>query len=237
MEWQIPPAKLSLNQCDVHIWQAQLGLPIEQIENFRKILSSDEIIRADRFKFDHHRNRFIVGRGILRSLLAQYLNLEPQQLEFGYGSHGKPFLKDAEYLQFNLAHSQDLALYGVTHDRAIGIDVEQIRQVNDLEALTRRFFSQSEHESICQTDLENRSRKFFRYWTCKEAFLKATGRGISQLQELELSIGQSVVIKKLPDQDSIEAWSLKELTLNVDFVGAIAIKTRTTQLKFKYFYY
>jgi 4'-phosphopantetheinyl transferase len=238
MEWKNPPGDLNLNPFDVHVWQATLDRPLDQVTKFREILSVDEIERADRFKFDQHRNRFIVGRGILRSLLAQYLNLEPQQLEFTYGSYGKPSLKQANNLQFNLAHSHDQALYAMTYDRAIGIDIEQIREIKDLEALTRRFFALSECNAICQSESEDQAKAFFRYWTCKEAFLKATGEGLSQLQHLEISIDPVAKLKKIPDQtDSIQNWCLKELRLNDDFSGAIVIKSASDLLHLEHFLY
>jgi 4'-phosphopantetheinyl transferase len=238
MEWKNPPDDLNLNPFDVHVWQATLDRPLDQVTKFREILSVDEIERADRFKFDQHRNRFIVGRGILRSLLAQYLNLEPQQLEFTYGSYGKPSLEQASYLQFNLAHSHDHALYAMTYDRAIGIDIEQIREIKDLEALTRRFFSPSECRSICQTELESQAKKFFRYWTCKEAFLKATGEGLSQLQHLEIAIDQVANLEKIPSQtESIQNWCLKEIPLDNDFLGAIVVNSASNLPHLEYFLY
>lgn len=229
MEWQSPPADLKLEPLEVHVWQASLDRSVEQITKFREFLSVDERERADRFKFDQHRNRFIVGRGILRSLLAQYLQSDPKVLEFSYGSHGKPFLKSTN-LQFNLAHSQDLGLFAITYDYFIGVDIEKIREIKDISALTQRFFSQSECQSI-----RNQVPVFFRHWTCKEAFLKATGKGLSQIQQLEISIDQIAKLKKLPDQNSIQNWCLKELILKDGFFGAIAVQNFAIPLTFKCF--
>jgi 4'-phosphopantetheinyl transferase len=234
MEWQLPPTELTLSQSEIHVWQAKLNLPESQTAKFWEILSSDERVRADRFKFDHHRQRFIHGRGILRSLLAHYLQTKPELLQFRYGSHGKPFLKTSN-LQFNLAHSDDLALYVFTYDRVIGIDVEKIRPMSDFLAIAHRFFSPRETDAIRRST--SQSLFFFRYWTCKEAFLKATGDGLSQLSQLEISIHQIVKLEKLPNSRSPQDWILEELHLEGNFMGAIATEAKNEKLPIKYFFY
>ncbi|MER3432010.1 MAG: 4'-phosphopantetheinyl transferase [Leptolyngbya sp. ERB_1_1] len=221
MNWQTPPEDLRLGKFDVHIWQINLDTIAPPFE----ILSLDERSRADRFKFDHHRQRFIAGRGFLRSLLARYLNADPTTLEFHYGSHGKPFLKDSA-IQFNLAHSQHLALYAVTRDRAVGIDVEQVRAVEPLAALVQRFFLPAEARTIqAQPDL------FFQYWTCKEAFLKATGTGLSKLKDLEI---EQARLKTIPIEARLQQWYLQELAINDQFAGAIVIEQNCPRLDLSY---
>lgn len=232
MEWQRSPLELTLTQSEIHVWQAQLDLSASQTAEFQATLSHDEQTRAERFKFDHHRQRFMNGRGILRSLLARYLKTEPKALKFSYGSHGKPFLENSN-LKFNLAHSDNLALYAFTYDRAIGIDVEMIRPVSDLLAIANRFFSANESETIRQAS--DQSQQFFRYWTCKEAFLKATGDGLSQLSHLEIDIDQIVKLKKLPNSELIQNWILEEIKLESSFVGAIAAKAKSEKLTIIYF--
>lgn len=216
---------MDLKPGEVHVWQARLNVSTVP---FDSLLSPDERDRAARFKFDLHRQRFVAGRGILRSILARYLKIDPQALKFSYEPGGKPFLE--ERLQFNLAHSEDLALIAVTLDRPVGIDVEAIRSIENLEALTERFFTSNEYEAICRAQIEARSGLFFRYWTCKEAILKATGAGLSKLSGLE--------IKTLPDPDTVlDNWFLKEIPLNGDFVGAIAIASRNESLQFRSFFF
>jgi len=221
MKWQTPPEDLRLGEFDVHIWQINLDTIAPPFE----ILSIDERSRADRFKFEQHRQRFIAGRGFLRSLLARYLNTDPSTLEFHYGSYGKPFLKDS-LIQFNLAHSQHLALYAVTRDRAVGIDVEQVRAVEQLAALVQRFFLPAEARTIqAQPDL------FFQYWTCKEAFLKATGTGLSKLKDLEI---EQARLKTIPIAARSQQWHLQELAINDQFAGAIVVEQNCPRLDLSY---
>ncbi|MBW4420279.1 MAG: 4'-phosphopantetheinyl transferase superfamily protein [Myxacorys californica WJT36-NPBG1] len=137
----------------------------------------------------------------------------------------QPSHLDCQSLQFNVAHSQDFALYAFSRDRLVGIDVEQIRPVDNLESLTRRFFLPSEHAAICSADPDAQARLFFRYWTCKESFLKATGDGLGKLGELEIALpmAQAAQLKRLPADQQIQDWHLQELDLG-EFVGAISAK-------------
>jgi 4'-phosphopantetheinyl transferase len=211
---------IQLGNSEVHIWQVNL-------DNLNlHYLSKNEQAKADRFKFDQHRTRFIAGRSFLRSLLSQYLQTDPMSLEFEYASHGKPSLKQSQ-IQFNLAHSQHLALYAVTYDRLVGIDIEAIRPVDDLENLVKRFFLPSEHKAI-QLD----HSLFFQYWTCKEAFLKATGTGLSKLKEIEIENAQ---LKAIPDEARSRKWHLQQLEINNDFAGAIVIEQNCPSLELKSF--
>lgn len=222
MNWQTPPHELKLGDSEVHVWLINLDAIAFPVE----MLSIDERSRADRFKFAQHRDRFIAGRGFLRSLLGRYLNADPATLEFDYGTHGKPFLKHST-LQFNLAHSQHLALYAVTFDRAVGIDIEQIRAIAQVEELAQRFFLPSEAETIrAQPDL------FFQYWTCKEAFLKATGTGLSGLKQIEID---QLQIKNISTEAGSQQWQLYPIAINDQFAGAIVIEQNYFDLDLHYF--
>lgn len=226
--WLTPPVRLSLEQQKIHLWRASLDLPQNQLQQLAKTLSLDEQNRADRFRFKSDRCRFIAGRGILRSLLGRYLQTEPKALQFSYGERGKPALSTSDRLQFNLAHSQGLALYAVAYDRSVGVDLEHIRVLSDLEALTRRFFSPSEHAAICALPPKHQSEAFFRYWTCKEAYLKATGEGLANLQGLEISLSlkDSARLIRVPDGIT-NHWNLQEFTPAKEFVGAVVSQFST----------
>lgn len=228
-DWRHPPADLRLQNDQVHVWRSPLDLPTERIELFAKILSSDEQIRADRFRFAQHRQRFIAGRGILRSLLGRYLQIAPDQVQFIYSEKGKPSLAN-QRLQFNVAHSQGLALYAVALDRPVGVDLEQVRAIADLDSLTQRFFSPNEHAAIFALPACQQSQAFFRYWVCKEAYLKATGDGLAKLQALEMSLeSNQAYLTKIP-QGNIADWHLRELAPAANFVGAIVSSSQNCNL-------
>lgn len=227
--WLTPPADLILSRDEVHVWQADLDPPALRLQQLAQTLSADEHSRAERFYFEQHRQRFIAGRGILRTILGYYLGIEPRQLQFCYGPRGKPALAESSgesILQFNLSHSQGLALYAVTRDRQIGIDLEYIRSVSDIEQIALRFFSAQEYAVISELPPSQKQEAFFRYWTCKEAYLKATGEGLAQLDRIEvlLTPGEPVSLLSITgDLPTAQGWVLQELTPASGYLAALAV--------------
>src|SRR5436309_9980119 len=181
--WLSPPQSLSLQTGEVHVWRIELEQPNDLLEKFRATLDPDELERARRFHFDKHRRHFIVGRGFMRDVLSHYLEVAPVALRFSYGPYGKPALA-GEYenskLCFNLSHSHNLALFAITEEKHLGVDVEHIRSDFASEDIARRFFSRVEVENFNALASEEQVAAFFRCWTRKEAFMKATGKGMSQ---------------------------------------------------------
>ncbi|AGY58079.1 4'-phosphopantetheinyl transferase family protein [Gloeobacter kilaueensis] len=185
------PARLLpviLSQSEVHLWLVSLDLPETEIARLALLLAEDERQRAARFVRAVLTNRFIAGRGRLREILASYLGCPPAALHFTYTAHGKPELvgpAGTGDLQFNLSHSEDLALCAVRWKGRVGVDLEAEREMIDLEAMARQYFTQKEYHEICSLSPPLRSRKFLELWTFKEAYLKATGEGLAGLEKLQ----------------------------------------------------
>ncbi len=229
--WKCPPRDLVLSKDDIHVWRASLDQPTSCFQRLVHTLSKDEKIRAERFHFEQDRKHFIVGRGILRTILGRYLGIEPNQLEFCYGIHGKPALTEIcnrDLLCFNLSHSQGLALYAVTRDRNIGIDIEYIRPIAELEQLAERFFSVQENAVFRALTPNQKQVAFFNCWTRKEAFLKATGDGLAlPLNQFDVSLSPDEPARLLSikgDHFAASRWFLQELTPAPDYVAAIAVE-------------
>lgn len=226
--WPLGPDKLALAATDIHVWAAWLQTSTENVPRCASLLAPEENERAARFRFDRHRNRFIAGRAVLRSLLGRYLNRPPEKLQFSYGQHGKPSLA-AEFdqsIHFNLAHSEDLALFAVTRLGPIGIDVEQIRPMADADDLVERFFSSRENALFQPLCGDQKSVAFFNLWTRKEAWLKATGEGIAHsLNRVEVTFlpDEPARLISLPQHSSSKQWVLHELCPAPGFVGALAL--------------
>jgi 4'-phosphopantetheinyl transferase len=240
-DWLPPPAEFTLAKDEVHIWQAHLNLSEAQCQTLARLLSPDEQQRAQRFYFEQHRQRFIAGRGMLRTILGRYLKLAPHQLQFSYEPRGKPWLADScggDWLRFNLSHSEDLALFAVTHDRTIGIDLEQIRPLSDTEQLAKRFFSPREYAAICASPPPQQQVTFFRYWTCKEAYLKATGEGIARLSQIEVTLSPdaSPSLHDISGNGQVlKNWTLAELIPADDYRAAVAVAGRDLPIRCWYF--
>ncbi|MGB3203443.1 MAG: 4'-phosphopantetheinyl transferase superfamily protein [Crinalium sp.] len=235
--WGSPPAKLVLSNDDVHVWCAVLDQPAARVEQLAQTLSEDEKARSDRFYFEQHRKRFIIARGLLRTILGRYLNIAPNLVNFSYGSQGKPALAEdlaASSLQFNVSHSEDLALYAVTRDRAVGIDIEYIRPMADAEQLAERFFAAKEAEVLRSLPEHLKQQAFFNCWTRKEAYVKACGDGLSQpLNQFEVSLIPGEPAKLLSIAGSIEAaanWQMQDLKPVDGYAGAIALSGNNWQI-------
>jgi len=235
--WNDPPDQCKLGVRDVHVWAADLCRTAEQIAAFELTLASDERDRAARFAFARDRNRFVAGRGVLRAILGTYLKTQPARLRFAYGSRGKPVLADLpgdDDLHFNAAHSDDLLLIAVTRACAVGIDVERIRPLEDAEELADRFFSPSEAAQLTMLPKDRRATAFFDLWTRKEACLKATGQGITELlDQIEVSFlpqDAARVIRISGDSHLAQEWTLQELLPANQFKAALAAAANNLQI-------
>jgi len=214
-----------LSDRHLHLWWADLNPFMPQLAKFRSCLSVDEQERADHFHFDEHRQYFILARGILRSLLAQYLTCHPSDIQFTYSQRGKPALAlPQSELNFNISHSQNYALYGFALNASLGVDIETIRPLKDVDSLAKRFFLPSEYQHIQQTPIAKQPYTFFRYWTYKEAYLKAIGQGLAGLEQAHIQFTETGA------QMSDRAWSLYPLTPPSGTVAAVAIKGQNWQI-------
>jgi 4'-phosphopantetheinyl transferase len=203
---------MSLSTHDVHLWRLKLEHPECHVDEFISILSCEERRRAARFRFEMDRNRFVVWHGILRTILAYYLNNEPDQLKFSYGAYGKPYVPHRSYeIQFSLAHSRELALYAFARKRNVGVDVEYIRELPDVEQMAATYLTEQENEVFKSLPKGRRSKAFFELWTRKEAYLKAIGTGLAQPFT---KINPSVTF----------GWSIASFTPDPDYVAALAIE-------------
>ena len=220
----------SLTPGEVHVWRIDLEQPGSVLEKFRSMLETDELERAGRFHFEIHRSNFVVARGFLRYILSRYLETKPEGLKFSYGEYGKPALDGR--LHFNMSHSHRVALLAITEDRQIGVDVEHIRADFATEDIARRFFSPAEVESFNSLPQEEQVAAFFRCWTRKEAFIKATGRGLSQpLDKFDVTLAPGVAAALLwVDEDDASRWSMSDLDAGSDYAAALVVEGAASRI-------
>ncbi len=235
-KWHSAPADLNLSGNQVHVWRAELDLPTAEIDKLAPTLSPDEEERANRFYFERDRKHFIAGRGILRTILGHYLDLDPAEIQFCYTSRGKPALANTnETLNFNLSHSKGLALYVVSREFNLGIDLEYMRPMSDIEQLAKRFFSPREYNAIASLPNNEKQVAFFQAWTCKEAYLKATGDGLAGgLAEVEVSLIPGEAARLLSIAGNSQAalsWSLHSIIPAPDYMGALAVAGKDWDLE------
>jgi 4'-phosphopantetheinyl transferase len=199
-------------------------------------LSADESARASRFRFARDRNRFVGARGLLREILALYLNASPGRMSFGYGAHGKPFLA-GEYgtLRFNVSHSSDAMLLAIAHMREVGVDVEGVRNIGlAMDEVGETVLSRPEKQALARFDGEDRRTNFLRFWTLKEAFIKADGRGVSlPLKRIDVSApeGQVAVLDEATGEwRRRPRWKLRTLAPLPGYVAALAAEGKDWRL-------
>jgi 4'-phosphopantetheinyl transferase len=191
----------------------------------------DERMRAERFQFEQDRQRFIIGRGLLRTILSYYLGIEPGRLQFCYGMYGKPALAEmagTSTLRFSLAHAHGLALYAVTCVREVGMDLEHIRPIAETEQIVDRYFSDREKAAFRALAADKKQEAFFTYWTCKEAYLKASGEGLTRpLNQIDVSLIPGEPARLLSvngDVNEASRWTFQELRPAPDFVAALVVE-------------
>ncbi|MBW4664812.1 MAG: 4'-phosphopantetheinyl transferase superfamily protein [Chroococcus sp. CMT-3BRIN-NPC107] len=214
--WHLSPNQLLVNKNEVHIWRSTLNLPREKVEILAQTLSADELKRAQKFHFEQDRQRFMVARGLLRTILGNYLAVPAALLEFNYGQHGKPAIRDT-FLRFNLSHSENLVLYAITRDRNLGIDLEFIRPMKEAEQIAKRYFSLQENAIFQALSPDEKPAGFFYHWTRKEAYLKAVGDGLAAGNN---DFDDTVATKS----DRAKQWFLRSFAPAPNYLATVAVE-------------
>jgi len=220
-------AQRALQADEVDIWQSPNDLEPGDYGRLPHLLSADEVERAAAFRFERHRKQYIIGRSLLRILLAGYLQIDPLAVRFQYSVKGKPELVPSDresHIQFNLAHSGGIILLGFTARRKIGIDVEEIRADVEIDEISQRFFSPFERPWLASLPLPQRYEAFFRCWTRKEALLKGTGEGLSVSLD-------SLNVFSDPEEDSCwletsngHVWLVQDVESSSGYAAAVAVE-------------
>ncbi|NOX92125.1 MAG: 4'-phosphopantetheinyl transferase superfamily protein [Gammaproteobacteria bacterium] len=236
-KWISPPADLAIPDDEVHLWQASLDQPHSRIQELEHLLCPEEKLRAGNFMFDKHRRRFIAGRGFLRSILGGYLNQQAASLEFFYGPWGKPELVSGnihDRLYFNVSHSHEMALYAISRNRQVGVDVEYLRAKQDVENIAQSYFYPSECKAIHSLSAEKKKEAFFKAWTVKEAYAKATGEGLSVLEQVETSIppdGPAALLNIHGNPDAMTRWSSCQIHPSQGYMASLVVEGRGWNLR------
>lgn len=206
---------------NIDVWSVELNIDRDRLSEFSNYLSPEERQRAAKFINPIHSDRWIAARGYLRYILSQYLDLPPDRIVFSYGEQGKPTIAGCP-IEFNLSHSHDRAVYGISPKYPIGIDLEYIHPLPAAD-LVDRFFSSTEQSIFHNLPTEIQQAAFFHAWTQKEAYLKACGTGLSTpLDRIEVSIDprQPASIFAAP---TAAIWQIHKLEISPEYAAAIVI--------------
>lgn len=231
--WDPPPEPPRLGPAEVHVWAAELDRPDAELGALWETLSADERERAERFRFERDRRRFIAARGTLRALLSLYLPARPETFLFTHNAYGKPALSDGA-LSFNVSHSHTLALVALTQAGPLGVDVEQARADFATLSIAEQFFSPAEVAALRALPEAERVEAFFNCWTRKEAFVKALGEGLSfPLKAFDVSLrpGEPAALLHVDgDPEAASRWHIRALSPASGYVAALAVRDHAARV-------
>ncbi len=182
MQWHNQDADKQLPTGDIHIWLNFLNLHQAKLKHLYPLLSSAEKARSEEFSHFRARKNYIASHGFLHSVLAYYLERPAAEIQFSQGEKGKPFItleQNPQQLQFNLSHSQNLAILAVCREQSVGIDIECNQRVSDWSGIARRFFTPNEQQALFALPEAQQKDAFYQIWTRKEAHMKVTGLGLA----------------------------------------------------------
>lgn len=229
--WDVPARPVELAPDAVHVWHVSLDAPGLAAEAMWQTLVPEEKERAERMSHESARRAFITARAVLRRILASYLEVDPTGFMFRYGANGKPSLHDDAHdrdLCFNVSHADTRALIAVAEERDVGVDVERIRPAMDVWALAERFFAPEEVDVLRGLPEGEQRRAFFHGWTRKEAFLKATGQGLTvALDQLAVALDPDethVAVRTGWDPPEAAQWTVRTLPLDDEHPAAVAAR-------------
>lgn len=231
--WPTISLPLALSADVVHIIRLRLDLPTEQWLPLHDVLSEEERQRAARFRFDEPRRQFVTCRGTLRHLLASCCRVAPNDIEFKYGPHGKPTLANhpsdphVPGLEFSVSHSGSFGLIAVGVGKAVGIDIEEFSPGVKHHQLAERYFAPGEALELKRLPAELQLPGFYRAWTCKEAYIKALGTGLSHsLSSFQVSTDPSrpASLCQIEGQPcGPDRWTARALDVDARYAAAVMI--------------
>ena len=216
---------------EVHVRRFDL----DQEKSRPELLSEDEKARAGRFHFERDANRWAAGRSLLRRALGEYLDTAPESLPFETGPWGKPGLRDCP-VRFNVSHSGACLLLAFAWQHEVGIDVERTRCDFAPEELAGQVFSAKEQAWLRDCPPGRRHQAFLTLWTAKEAYVKATGKGLSfplsQLTLIPILETSQFEMQDLSDDGMRSSVSVCRITSGSGCRAALALEGSLTSIQY-----
>lgn len=227
---------ITLKPNQVHIWYVNKKNHLENLTTYWSCLNDAEREKASKFRFVKDFNCSVIARGVLRILLAKYLDKNPQEIKLDFGEFGKPILKEITGLEFNISHSSNAIVLAFTQNNKIGIDVEFTKREIEVETIAKQFFSKKEITTLAAVDYNYKQQGFYNCWTRKEAFIKALGDGLSfPLSEFSVSLDskkEATLLETNWNKKEKEEWHLTSFEPNTNYIGALAVKGKVSSIKY-----
>ena len=228
LRWESPLTTPQMSLGEAHLWRVWLDSPSLPLGLLESLLSAEELERANRFRLNRDRDRFVLRRGLLRRILGDYLAVDPAKLKLHRGSHGKLYMQEEggqSPMHFNLTHSSGMAVLAFTRHQELGVDIERINSLVAEERIPEQFFAQEEVLALRSLPSQLQTEAFFLGWTRKEAYIKATGEGLSHgLDHFAVSLRPDESARLLwvrgQDEERLR-WSMMNFPPGPGFAGAL----------------
>jgi 4'-phosphopantetheinyl transferase len=209
----------------VVVWRAQVSTSLPALPCLQRYLDDKDLARAARFRFPEDRARYVLGRAMVRESIGRYLHREPESLALKYTNRGRPVLADDDAIQFNISHARDWVVIALTSRAQIGIDLEYLRADLCVPEMAVSILSAEDLQRFRALPRGEKLASFFRAWTRKEAYLKATGEGITEaLKAVSVSFGPEEVATLHDSRPNMahQPWRLLSLPLPENYAGSLA---------------
>ena len=210
-----------ISEKEVHVWQASLNC----VSGFYHYLSTEEKLKAERFRIQRDKQRYIISHGILRYILGMYIGCEPSFLKFERREYGKPWLTSQNLeisITFNMTYSKDIVCFIISRGNEVGIDIERINDDFECYRIAKLYFTPKEVAYLRLLPREKQIKSFFILWTRKEALLKALGTGLSDLENIETIEND---YKKMN-------YPLVSFSIGENYQGAFAVSNEVSNIRY-----
>ena len=218
------PIELQPPCAGVAIWMCGLTRSDGETRDLAALLSPAEHARAARFGRAELRDHYIVGRATLRILLGSRLGRAPGEVELRRGTRGRPYVEGSETLDFNVSHTDGVAIFGFANHGRIGVDVEHGERKLNIEGIARKFMTDDEQSALARLAPDGRRRALLRLWTCKEAMSKATGDAMSApFRRISIDIRRELRLVAGPPPYTPGAWRLLPIAIVGGYLATVAL--------------
>lgn len=231
--WKNPSDTFSLKENHVDIWRIFISEQINFLDDYNELLSKKEIKKSKAYAFEKDKNSYLIRHAALRQLIGSYLNIEPNSIKFDTQGNDKPILKTPQTLKFNLSHSGDMILIAISPNLEVGIDVEMNKPLPDFANIVKSYFSKNEIDKLFNLSETDQLEGFYNCWTRKEAYIKATGQGLSTpLDQFSVSLipGAAPKLTRVEwDPDELDNWTMFHIDAAQDYIGALCAAGESIQ--------
>lgn len=215
--------ELQIGLKEIHIWKFKLDTYQKISDKYFDYLTEEEINRIIKFQKIKDKKQFVIAHVFLRILLGKYLKIPIHQITLFRDTHGKIMIAaNSENISFNLSHSEDWVVLAFSKYKDLGVDIERIHDIQDFLQIAEHYFRKEEYEYISKINTESPLCKFYKVWTIKEAFVKATGEGLSRSLKT-FSVGKDSVINVQLGQDTMGIWRYFALEIDKNYAATVVI--------------